>query len=59
LPFCEIVTPRLTSLRVPKQEMGKIAVRRMIEIIKGDNAARTKVQVCTDFVERDSVKNIN
>jgi len=59
LPFCEIATPRLTSLRVPKQEMGQIAVRRMIEVIKEVNTVRTKIQVCTDFVERDSVKNIN
>ena len=58
LPYCEIASPRLTSLRVPKQEMGQIAVRRMIEIIKSNSNIRTKTQVCTEFVERDSVKHI-
>lgn len=58
LPFCEIVSPRLTSIRVPKQEMGQIAVKRIIEMIKEPGNVKTKVQVCTDFVERDSVKNL-
>lgn len=58
LPFCEIVSPRLTSLRVPKQEMGRIAVKRIIEMIKEDGTAKTKLQVCPEFIERDSVKNL-
>ncbi len=58
LPFCEISSPRLTSLRVPKQEMGRLAVRRMIELIKNNDGIKTKIQVCTEFVERDSVRAI-
>jgi Transcriptional regulators len=58
LPFCEISSPRLTSLRVPKQEMGRLAVRKMIEMMKEEDGVRTKIQVCTDFMERDSVKKI-
>jgi len=56
LPFSEIATPGLTSLRVPKQEMGRMAVRKVIEMMKGDDFVRTKLQVCTAFVERNSVK---
>lgn len=56
LPFSEISTPGLTSLRVPKQEMGRMAVRKVIEMMKGDDGVRTKLQVCTAFVERNSVK---
>lgn len=59
LPFCEISTPRLTSLRVPKQEMGRLAVRKIIDMLKGSKNVRTKIQVCTDFIERDSVRNLN
>ena len=59
LPFCEIASPRLTSLRVPKQEMGQIAVRRMIDLIKNKSEVITKTQICTEFIERDSVKNLN
>lgn len=56
LPFCEISYPRLTSLRVQKQEMGALAVRRVIEMVKRDSQVKTKTEVCTEFVERDSVK---
>ena len=35
LPFSEISTPALTTLRVPNREMGKMAVRRISEMIRG------------------------
>lgn len=59
LPFCEISSPRLTSLRVPKHEMGQLAVKKIIDMMKRNDGIRTKIQVCTEFVERDSVKKIN
>lgn len=62
LPFCEIAVPSLTSLRVPKQEMGRLAVREIVEIIQGRGDTKTKIQICTEFMERDSVcdrNNIN
>lgn len=58
LPFSEIASPRLTSLRVPKQEMGQVAVRRMIEIIRYGDNVKLKTQICTEFIERDSVKTM-
>ncbi len=58
LPFCEISSPRLTSLRVPKQEMGQLAVKKIIDLIKGNDTARTKIQICTEFIERDSVRKL-
>ncbi|MDD3141660.1 MAG: LacI family DNA-binding transcriptional regulator [Lachnospiraceae bacterium] len=59
LPFCEIMSPRLTTLRVSKQEMGQLAVRRISDMIKNGGDVKTKLQVCTQFVERDSVKDLN
>ncbi|MFA9463981.1 MAG: LacI family DNA-binding transcriptional regulator [Velocimicrobium sp.] len=56
LPFCEIASPRLTSLRVPKQEMGQLAVRRINDMIKNQSNIKLKTQVCTEFIERDSVR---
>lgn len=56
LPFSEISTPRLTSLRVPKQAMGEMAVQRIVEMRKAEQAIKTKILVCPDFIERDSVK---
>lgn len=58
LPFSEIASPRLTTLRVPKQEMGQAAVRRIIEMIHEKSNIKFKIQVCTSFVERDSVREI-
>lgn len=58
LPFCDISSPGLTSLRVPKQEMGRLAVRRILEMINKHDNIHTKIQVCTEFVERSSVKRI-
>ena len=57
LPFSEISSPPLTTLRVPKREMGQLAVKRVIDIVKGDKV-KTKSQVCTDFIERQSVMHL-
>lgn len=59
LPFCEISYPRLTSLRVEKQEMGALAVRRVIEMVKKNPHINTKTEVCTEFIERESVRDLN
>ena len=59
LPFCEISSPRLTTIKVFKYEMGQIAVRRLIEVMKDGGKINTKTQVCTEFVERDSVIDLN
>ena len=56
LPFCSITTPGLTTIRVFKQEMGRTAVRRLIELIRHDDHFITKSQICTEFIERGSVR---
>ena len=58
LPFSEISNPSLTTLRVPKQEMGRLAVKKLVEVINEDVKVKTKTQVCTTFIERHSVKEI-
>lgn len=57
LPFAEISTPRLTSLRVPKQVMGEMAVQRILEMSHSPQQVITKTLVCPNFIIRDSVKN--
>lgn len=59
LTFSSISNPPLTTLRVPKQEMGRIAVRRLRDILQDNDSLRLKTQVCTQFIERDSVKRMN
>lgn len=57
LPFSAISSPAITTIHVPKLEMGRVAVKRLNEIIKGDNI-KLKIQICTQFIERDSVREI-
>lgn len=58
MPYCEVSTPRLTTMRVFKEKMGELAVERLMEIAKGEERAPVKVQVGTELVVRDSVKRI-
>lgn len=55
LPFCIVSTPTLSTIRVFKQEMGQLAVRRLIELIRTDTKTKIKIQICNEFIERDSV----
>jgi len=59
ISYCEISSPPLTTIRVFKQEMGALAVRRLVNVIKSGNNIKTKTQICTEFVERESVRKIN
>lgn len=54
----EISTPRLTTIRVHKHEMGQMAVRRLIEVIKYGDSITTKIQISTEFIERESVREM-
>lgn len=56
LPFAEISSPRLTSLRVPKQVMGEMAAQRIMEMSHSQHHVITKTLVCPEFIIRDSVK---
>jgi LacI family transcriptional regulator len=55
MPFCEMIDPPLTTLRVYKQRMGRIAVKRLIEKIEHNPEEVIQVEVNTELVERKSV----
>ncbi|MDO4337782.1 MAG: substrate-binding domain-containing protein [Eubacteriales bacterium] len=60
LPFSEISSPALTTLRVPNREMGKMAVRRLAEMIDGIAAdAVIKTQVCPRIIYRNTVRKLS
>lgn len=58
MPFCQVSSPRLTTIKVYKQEIGRLAVKRVLEKINGDDNIIQKIEVATELVERDSVKRI-
>lgn len=58
MPFCEISSPSLTTIRVFKQEMGALAVQNLAASIQQENPIRIKAEVSTEFIVRGSVKKL-
>lgn len=56
MPFCEITNPSLTTIRVFKQELGSIAVKRLIEKINSNDSITQKIEVNTELIIRNSVR---
>lgn len=50
--------PPLSTMHVYKQELGARAVRELLSMAEKDSRAKVKIQVCAEFVERGSVKEI-
>lgn len=59
LPFSEISSPALTTIRFFQQEMGRVAVQHLVEKIKTRDTINSKVQISTEFIERESVRDLN
>lgn len=55
MPFCEISSPRLTTIRVSAQSIGKIAVNRLMQKINEYDDDEFKIEINTNLVERESV----
>jgi len=58
LPFCEITSPKLTTIRTVKKELGQMAVEKIIDMVKNGDHIKTKIEFSTTFIERDSVKEL-
>ena len=58
LPYCEISTPRLSTVRVRKREMGECAVKMLVNTLRNPLAPVLKNQICTELAARDSVRLI-
>lgn len=59
IPFCEISSPALTTIKFHQDEMGKIAVERLVQKIKGSSIVTSKIQIGTSLVLRESVRDLN
>jgi LacI family transcriptional regulator len=58
MPYSLISNPRLTTIRVFKQDIGRLAVKRLLEKINQKDGIIQKIEVATALVERDSVKRL-
>jgi len=58
IPMCTMLEVPLTTIRVPKRYIGKLAVDRLVEVLNNGGDSNVKIEVCTQLVERDSVRDI-
>lgn len=54
MPLCTYITPALTTVHVPKQYMGEIAVKQLVEMIKNPRISPVKIEVATALKVRKS-----
>lgn len=55
-PLSQVTEPELTTIHVPKQRMGMLAVDRLVTRINDNPEEFVKIEVGTNLVVRDSVK---
>ena len=54
MPLCTYITPPLTTVHIPKQYMGEIAVKQLVEIINNPRIIPVKIEVATSLKIRKS-----
>lgn len=54
MPICTYVEPALTTIHVPKQYMGRVAVRRLHELIRAPDSLPIKMEISTTLQKRKS-----
>ncbi len=58
LPYCEIIDPPLTTVKVMKHSLGKLAVDRLLDRMQGTVDEVVRIEVATELVSRRSVRQI-
>lgn len=56
MPICEFLEPKLTTMAVPKQQLGLLAVERLVRKMEHRTKAIIKIEVSPQLKERESVK---
>lgn len=54
ITFSSIVEPSLTTIHVPKQEMGRMAAERLIDLIEKRKTTPAKIEIATHLIKRHS-----
>ncbi|MDI9483806.1 MAG: substrate-binding domain-containing protein, partial [Bacillota bacterium] len=55
MPFCTIIEPKLTTINVDKNALGKLAVESLIQMIDRKKRIFFKTALGVTLVQRDSV----
>ncbi|MGB8455425.1 MAG: LacI family DNA-binding transcriptional regulator [Anaerocolumna sp.] len=58
MPICQFTDPTLSTMYVPKQRLGALAVDRLLNRINEANTDIIKIELAVQLVERNSVKSI-
>lgn len=56
---CEVCTPKLTTIRVNRKDIGAIAVETLVKRIENPHNYYVSIQVSGELVERDSIIRID
>lgn len=56
IPFSNYSNPPITTVRVETNDMGRFAIKRLIEKIEDEDDSILKVEISTTLIERESVK---
>ena len=54
MPLCTCMEPPLTTIHVPKQYMGRMAVHRLHELICDPDSQPIKIEISTTLQKRKS-----
>jgi len=56
--LCQITTPMLTSIDIPKEELGKFTVKTLIDRIEGGHRLPVKIEIPFTLLSRESCASI-
>jgi len=59
IPQSALVHPPLTTVRQPLEEMGRMAVRSLLDLIEDPRRSAERVVLPTDLIVRDSCRSLN
>jgi DNA-binding LacI/PurR family transcriptional regulator len=58
IELAKIVTPTLTTMNIPKREIGRMLVQQLMDQIHNENTIEKSIEVEVVLKERESVKNL-
>lgn len=58
MPFCQITDPKLTTIRIFKNQIGREAVALLLRSMRKDGNYSQKIEINTELIERESVETI-